>query len=393
MSGKGSKAVAEVVSMKGDQANGRRLAIVSGYYGFGNLGDEAILEELIEELRQYFGGDEIYVLSQRPDVTSRTFGVKSVDRWNLCNLIGLFLSARLLVSGGGGLFQDSTSAKSCLYYSAVIFQARMLGAKVLVYAQGLGPLTRGIAKQCTRMAMSLANLRSVRDPKSLKMLEQWSLAAEQTADPVWCLQSRPLPAEIDCQLKEVQDRPERGLLVGVSLRESPLLTEAGVDSLVKAMETVFPPTTILTPLSLQKEQDDAILEKVMASWKALGRPVVRLNLERLERPSQWLELIGRLDMIVGMRLHALLMALSAGTPVMGISYDPKVTHLLEEFRQPILNLTNKDVSQVSQDSVTSLLRTAVDDKERLLESASQARETAKKLACQNIKLMARILDM
>ncbi len=378
---------------QGNAGNGRDLALVSGYYGFGNLGDEAILEELIDELKQFFKGDRIYVLSQNPEQTSSTFGVQAVNRWKLHNLIGLFRRTKLLVSGGGGLFQDSTSAKSCLYYSAVIAQAKLSGAKVLVYAQGLGPLRRSMAKQSTRFAMSLADLRCVRDPKSLKMLNDWSLSAEQTADPVWCLKARPLPRKIQQELADLGDAGSRGLLVGVSLRESPLLKDEDLEVLVKAMAAVFPASTILTPLPLQKEQDETVLEKVMTRWKSLGRQVVNLSCDQLERPSQWLELIGELDMIVGMRLHALLMALSASTPIFGISYDPKVTHLLEEFRQPILNLTKETLTQVSLDGVTSLLRMAVDDKDRLLEAASQARETAKKSACQNITLMARILDM
>lgn len=391
MAGQGSKGADSGNSTS--SANGRSLALVSGYYGFGNLGDEAILEELIDELKQFFSPDQIYVLSQHPEKTSRTFGVQAVNRWKLHKLQGLFRRAKLLVSGGGGLFQDSTSAKSCLYYSAVIAQAKLAGAKVLVYAQGLGPLTKAMGRQSTRFAMTLADLRSVRDPKSLKMLTDWSLSAEQTADPVWCLKPSALPKKIQDELAALGNPAKRGRLVGVSLREHPLVAKADLEILVQAMAAVFPPDTILTPLPLQKEQDLNVLETVMASWKAKGRQVHYLSCDELEKPSQWLELIGNLDMVVGMRLHALLMALSAGTPIFGISYDPKVTHLLEEFRQPILNLTKERISQVTLDGVAHLLRTAVDDKDRLLESASQARETAKKSACQNIRLMARILDM
>lgn len=392
MTGQGSKGAA------GNSTNsdhGRSLALVSGYYGFGNLGDEAILEELIDELKQFFSGDQIYVLSQHPEKTSRTFGVQAVNRWRLHDLFGLFRRAKLLVSGGGGLFQDSTSAKSCLYYSAVIAQAKLAGAKVFVYAQGLGPLTKAMGRQSTRFAMSLADLRSVRDPKSLKMLKDWSLSAEQTADPVWCLKPSPLPRIIRDELAAIREDSSatRGRLVGVSLREHHLVSQQDLETLAQAMARVFPQDTILTPLPLQKEQDAHVLEAVMHSWKSMGRPTQYLSCDALEKPSQWLELIGQLDMVVGMRLHALLMALSAGTPIFGISYDPKVTHLLEEFRQPILNLTKETISQVSLDGIAHLLRTAVNDRDSLLEAATTARESAKKSACQNIRLMARILDM
>ena len=107
----------------------RNLVIVSGYYGFGNLGDEAILEQLVSELKCLVLPDHIVVLSANPAATEKAFGVKAAPRADLCRLLQLCAQAQLLISGGGGLFQDSRSVGSALFYSCHIAAARLAGAQ------------------------------------------------------------------------------------------------------------------------------------------------------------------------------------------------------------------------------------------------------------------------
>ncbi|MBP7578818.1 MAG: polysaccharide pyruvyl transferase family protein, partial [Candidatus Obscuribacter sp.] len=117
---------------------GRKLVVVSGYYGFNNLGDEAILEELVSELKTLVALEDIVVLSQDPNATANLYGVKAINRWQISKIAGLMGQTKLFISGGGGLFQDTGSIKSVIYYGGLINIARMAGAKVMAYAQGLG---------------------------------------------------------------------------------------------------------------------------------------------------------------------------------------------------------------------------------------------------------------
>src|SRR5277367_2728909 len=128
----------------------RNLIVVSGYYGFNNLGDEAILEELLAELRSLEELDNVVVLSNNPQRTVSRYQVKAVSRWKLSVLTKHLSEAKLFISGGGGLFQDSTSIKPPLFYAAQMLLARFHGAKVMVYAQGLGPLRSAVSKALTR---------------------------------------------------------------------------------------------------------------------------------------------------------------------------------------------------------------------------------------------------
>ena len=90
--------------------------LLSGYYGFGNLGDEALLEVIVSQLRARFPGVSIDVLSASPEETARTLGIEATARWNARTVREAIAKADVLVSGGGGLLQSATSARSVVYY-------------------------------------------------------------------------------------------------------------------------------------------------------------------------------------------------------------------------------------------------------------------------------------
>ena len=99
----------------------RNLVVISGYYGFGNLGDEAILEQLLNDLKRLVPADNIVVLSANPAYTTSLYQVRSINRWQISTLLPVLKQARLFISGGGGLFQDTRSIGSVLYYAGQIF--------------------------------------------------------------------------------------------------------------------------------------------------------------------------------------------------------------------------------------------------------------------------------
>ena len=163
----------------------RRLVILSGYFGFGNLGDEAILESLLNWLKDFVSVENIVVLSANPATTSCLFGVKAVNRWNLWAWLFLFKQARLVISGGGGLFQDTKSAGSALFYGCQINLAKALGTPVVALAQGLGPLHGAMARKLTRQSLKCCQAITVRDQTSYQLLKSWAITGEKTADLVW----------------------------------------------------------------------------------------------------------------------------------------------------------------------------------------------------------------
>ncbi|HEY8414600.1 MAG TPA: polysaccharide pyruvyl transferase family protein, partial [Thermaerobacter sp.] len=166
----------------GDPGPGRPAAsrvpvVISGFYGPGNTGDEAILEVLLGLLRQR-GYRDITVLSTRPEHTARRHGVKSVYRgWRrhwLAKARAL-LRAGVFISGGGGLLQDTTPTfflkGPVPYYLLIATWARLAGCWVLFLGQGVGPLRGRWTRWLTRHLADYADVIAVRDAESLAVLD------------------------------------------------------------------------------------------------------------------------------------------------------------------------------------------------------------------------------
>jgi len=388
-------------SRRSEQGQLRHLVIIAGYYGFDNLGDEAILEELLNELNSLCGRENIVVLSHNPDKTASIYQIKAINRWHWFDCLKLLRKAKLLVSGGGGLFQDRTGLGSVIFYSAQILLARLCGTKVLIYAQGLGPLRNIFSKELTRLAFGQSNKITVRDSNSLAMVKEWGLAAQLTADPVWSLPSSALPEParemLETMTHELSKLPEtkginaKRMIIGLSLRDDPLLQNYHLEFLAKGIADAVPDQSAILLLPLQAQRDQKPLQTIEQFLSQSGLRTHWLDPSILAKPSQWLTLIENIDILIGMRFHALLLALKSGKPVIGIAYDQKVSQLLSDFKQPSLSL---GADQYQCEAIwPQTINSAIAAKEDLANMIKGKLITTKELADKNIKSLAEILEV
>ncbi|MBR2895458.1 MAG: polysaccharide pyruvyl transferase family protein, partial [Oscillospiraceae bacterium] len=144
--------------------------LISGYYGFNNIGDESILRTVIDNLREKLGEIDITVLSQNPAQTSEKYGVKSAARMSLPEIWKAVKGCDLLLSGGGSLLQDATSGRSILYYLFILRLAQLMGKKTFIYSQGIGPITSRQNRRFTAHVLRRTSGIVVRDSKSRDLL-------------------------------------------------------------------------------------------------------------------------------------------------------------------------------------------------------------------------------
>ena len=116
--------------------------LISGYYGFDNIGDESILRTLVSSLREHIPDCSLTVLSHNPASTREKYGVEAVDRMSPMAILRAVKKCDMLISGGGSLLQDVTSSKSLHYYLSIIRCAEFFHKKVFIYSQGIGPIDR-----------------------------------------------------------------------------------------------------------------------------------------------------------------------------------------------------------------------------------------------------------
>lgn len=146
--------------------------VLSGYYGFDNVGDDAILLSIIHSLKKWQHDIEITVLSNNPAATEQTYGVKAVNRWKMKEIRQLLKRADGLISGGGSLMQDQTGMKTIPYYAGVIQIAKWLKKPVFVYAQGMGPINHSLSKFIVRSVFNKVEQITVRDKASQSLLTE-----------------------------------------------------------------------------------------------------------------------------------------------------------------------------------------------------------------------------
>lgn len=101
--------------------------VISGYYGFGNAGDEAMLNAIVDSIRDIEPTANITVISGNPSETSKKHNLQAVGTFAMFPIMSALMKADLLISGGGSLLQDATSIRNTYYYLSIMSMAKMLG--------------------------------------------------------------------------------------------------------------------------------------------------------------------------------------------------------------------------------------------------------------------------
>jgi polysaccharide pyruvyl transferase CsaB len=313
----------------------RAQILVCGYYGYGNAGDEAILDVLLDDLRTVHGRPSITVVTGRTRQVESAHEVAALDLADVESVIDGALAADLLVLGGGGLFQDYEGIfpDTMLlpnhwglgYYAGFAFLGRLVGAPVAIYGAGVGPLRTTDGRKLTEAAFGAASSASVRDRASMLLLSELGVDTDRvtlTADPAFLLKD-------DAPATALKTGPTT---IGVSVR--PWADGSWIEPLARALdEIVEAHDATIVFVSLQQsdrphEDDLAVSRSVAGLMRRSER--VRID-EDTATPGAIRAAFGTFDLVVGMRLHAIVFAASAGTPVIGLSYDPKVPSMMSEL--------------------------------------------------------------
>lgn len=139
---------------------------IGGYYGFGNMGDDAVLSVLVSELKRNIPNVRITVLTKGGEAVRSASGVSFADRYDPVCLVRTLLKSDVYISGGGSLLQNKTSTRSLIYYCGVLWLAERLGNFTVILSNGIGPLRGSFAEGMARRALVSARHVSVRDMES-----------------------------------------------------------------------------------------------------------------------------------------------------------------------------------------------------------------------------------
>ncbi len=289
---------------------------ISGYYGFDNFGDETILQVLVDNLKQFKEKPEITVFSSNPIKTSTTLDVNSVKSFNLLDVVKSLFKCDCLISGGGSLLQDVTSAKSLIYYLGVIKLAQLLGKKTIIFAQGIGPIRNKKLSKLTAKILKKVDFITVRDEASIKFLESWGIKSTKCYDPVWNL----TPAT------------NKNNKIGVQLRAFKTLSDEFIEQLANCINEHYADKDICI-YSLQNKLDLEVSNKLCRKLKTKSATVIENTSN-----EKIIEDLASLETLIAMRFHACLIAIKSGVKLLPINYDIKVEQMAKEFNLNCLSL-------------------------------------------------------
>lgn len=372
----------EVLLRRWNRKKGKRDGIlICGAYGKGNAGDDSILEAILGQIRRIDPDIPVCVLSRNPKETKLRYRIQAVHTFSILRFLRIMCKTQLYINGGGSLIQDVTSTRSLRYYLSNIAMASICGNRVLMYGCGIGPVS---SAKNRRSAGSVINryvdMITLRDPQSAEELSSMQVTKPEiriTADPALLLDPSPDEA-VDAFLKECGVDPDEKYAMfvlrpwdGLAAAQKNIASVAKRLLLERGLKPVF--------FALEPGRDLEVSRTVAA--------MVGENVPVIAAPHDGHLIVGmmrRMDVLISMRLHALIFAAGQGTPLVGIVYDPKVSGFMDYLNQG----RYLSVDQVQEETLMDLIVDALEAGTDL-----DAVDRLRSLAAENEAAARQLLDL
>lgn len=351
---------------------GKRL-VLAGYFGRGNLGDDAILLGFTRALGGF--GYEYRSLCASPEKLMRDYGINGVLYKDLKAVGEAIKEADALVFPGGSVFQDATSFKSVAYYANLVKMAKKENKKVVMLGQGVGPLTSFLGKRTAVPAFNAADIITVRDRASAAELKNLGVKGivKVTADTAFLLGQPPAN----------EDQGQFGVAgmksVGVSARPVPgEKSKQVVTVFAKLLRLLFENGWMPSMIEMDQELDRPLNDLI---GKEHGGRV--MDLRKMSGPIQLQQRIARMDAVIAMRLHAGILATTVGVPSYMVSYDPKVNAFVNAMGMP----APQDIRNTTAERIFDGFQTMMKDREALVTKIRAKNDEFKRQASESIDVL------
>lgn len=351
--------------------------LIAGYFGCGNLGDDAILLGFlkgIEGLRY-----DVTVLSGYPEETYRLYGTRSVPRRDNAAVSAAIQECDALVFAGGSIFQDVSSVASVNYYAGLVSKAKKAGKKVAMLGQGVGPLNNFLGKRMAAGAFNQADLIVVRDQASSQTLRSLGVKiTPRIAGDLAYLLPKPTLAE-DAMSFQVGNMKS----IGIAPRPFGKNKET-IQLFGDLCKLVFQANLMPVLVEMDRELDGPMIVEIE---KTQGGKVP--SIRKAQTPMQLQQRIMRMDALIAMRLHAGILAATVDVPPYMLAYDPKVTAFAASANLPSPPGMQGMTAQRIMDGFMLFYK----ERDKIAAQLARRREEMVKLAQQNIQFLTEVVKV
>ncbi len=264
---------------------------------------------------------------------------RSLPRWwpaGVREVANAIAEADVAISCGGGFWQDSWGA-GVLIHVAQVLAALVAGVPVVCLGQSVGPFRSARLRSLVSAVLRRTDAVVIRESESLATVQAMRIAPER------------LHFGTDMAFALDRDRPARPaiaprsgrLRVGVTARNwafpHSLDRQAAQrhyeNALVEALEhllAVHDAEVVFLPQVIGPgSDDDRLVERRLAA--RLKRPDRVRVIEDDLAPSELIEMLGGMDMLLATRFHSAIFAMLARTPVVAIAYEHKTTGIMRRM--------------------------------------------------------------
>jgi polysaccharide pyruvyl transferase WcaK-like protein len=351
-----------------------------------NRGYRAIMEGVVALIRETFPDAEITGISEMAERDANWFGISmlpqgvhSISPFDFIRLYRACKDADLVLWGGGEILKDYTNQLALWYWSLKMSILSYAASRLIGVFQGIGPTYNAKSKWLIVRTISRTNRFVVRDADSRKKLLAWGAAPEKVVasfDPAILVQEytsrtsqdtagptgQPAPliaamAPRDWFHYRPGDRTPHHWWSSTRQTAANKLYRARLLEILDRLNERFG-RVVLVPMHMTQDVDLCVRLRQQAQRPA----TIEILGEESLSPSDLRRALSKVRIMVAFRLHATIIASSAGVPTItyyyvdkGKAYTDQVG--LHDFSRPVESLLEESAPQ-DFDSLLTRLETS-----------------------------------
>jgi polysaccharide pyruvyl transferase CsaB len=293
-----------------------KTVFLFGYYGYDNLGDDLILESIVNTLNNQFN---FKVLTYNYEKTHKVDNVVPVSRSKFTKIIREIITSDIVASGGGSLLQDATSSKSLYFYLGLIILGKLFRKETIFLFNGIGPIKGKFNKKLVKWVLNKVDRIILRDYQSKEFLTGLGITinVEVVGDAVFLN---------DFEVRKSFQAKESSKLAIISLRPWKHFDEIKVVEAEKLINALQLKGYTVELLPLMMPDDYEILSQINTNNN------VKI-IDYHDKQDELFQKIESAHVLIGERLHSLVISSICETPFIGIEYDPKIAGYCKMVKQ------------------------------------------------------------
>lgn len=350
--------------------------LITGGWGYGNIGDEAILMSMLDRIVNRIPQADITVTSYSPKDTKRYHGIDAIESlhrlihpltilfiprilaialWlviykllgpqlmidkSLRSYIGYVKRCDVFVMGGGGYFNDLWKDGFLARILEIVI-AKTLNKKIMIYGQTVGPFGSRFSRVFLGRILNQVDLITYRDAQSSATLSHFGFRTDRmiyTADEASLIESGDCNPE---ELLEVLGIPRPNLLVGVMVQHfRRYASNAGLTSKGR-IETSAEYLALMEQLLVEvhRRHNAVIVFLPSTSWdltvcEQLYRRLYEkvpgsVHLAKDTGVKDYVSLCQTMHLMISTNMHPVILAATNSVPAVALSYWYKVDDLMD----------------------------------------------------------------